>query len=68
MDIIKTRCSNESRDLIANKIADKITGVSKKSSKELHLKKLPSNEANNEMKHQKKDIYLHKKDNKLLMN
>ena len=36
-------------DLIGNKIADKITNVSKKSPKELHLKKLSSNEANNEI-------------------
>ena len=36
-------------DLICNKIADKITSVSKKSSMELHSKELPSNEANNEI-------------------
>ena len=36
-------------DLIGNKIADKITSTSKKSSKELHDKDLPSNEANNEI-------------------
>ena len=53
-------------DLIGNKIADKITSISKKSLRELHSKELPSNEAI--MKYQKKDIYLHKKDNKLLMN
>ena len=35
-------------DLIGSKIADKITHLSKeKSSKELHSKELPSNEANN---------------------
>ena len=49
-------------DLIGNKIADKIKSTSKKSSKELHDKELPSNE------NQKKDIYLHKKDNKSLIN
>ena len=71
-DAIKTaskklirKTAEATRDLISNKIADKITIVStefhsKKSRKELH-----SNEANNE---RKKDIYLHKKDNKLLMN
>ena len=36
-------------DLIGNKIADKITSVSKISPKELNSKMLPSNEANNEM-------------------
>ena len=49
-------------DLISNKIADKITSVSKKALKELQ---------NDEMeapKKKKKDIYLQKKGNKLLMN
>ena len=46
-------------DLIGNKIADKITSVSKKSPKELQ---------NDEMEAPKKDIYLQKKDKKLLMN
>ena len=36
-------------DLIGNKIADKITSISKKSAKELHAKKLSTNEANNEI-------------------
>ena len=36
-------------DLISNKIADKITSVSKNLTKESHSKKLPSNEANNEI-------------------
>ena len=36
-------------DLIGNKIIDKITSVSKKSSKKLHSQQLPSNEANNEI-------------------
>ena len=36
-------------DLTGNKIAEKITSVSKKSSKELHSKELPSNEANNQI-------------------
>ena len=52
-------------DLIGNKIADKITRVSKKSAKQPHSEEL-SNEANNEIR--KRKIYLHKKDNKLLMN
>ena len=56
-------------DLIGNKIADKITSVSKKSptkllSMELHSKELQ----NEEMKAPKKDTYLQKKGNKLLMN
>ena len=52
-------------DLIGNEIAYKITSTSKKSSKELHDKKLPSNEANNEIpKERYIYIYLHKKDNK----
>ena len=46
-------------DLIGNKIVDKITSVSKKSPKELQMTK---------QKYQKKDTYLQKKDNKLLMN
>ena len=37
------------RDLISNKIADKITSVSKKSPKELHSKELSSNEGNNKI-------------------
>ena len=49
-------------DLIGNKIADKITSVSKK----------PSNNNNDddgvELTTHKKDIYLQKKDSKLLMN
>ena len=36
-------------DLIRNKITDKITSVSKKSSRELHSKELHSNEAKNEI-------------------
>ena len=52
-------------DLIDNKTADKITSTSKNlkncSQKNCHQMKLT-------MKYQKKDIYLQKKDNKLLMN
>ena len=49
-------------DLMGNKIADKITNVSKKSNKEL------PNEEDVEITTYKKDIYLQKKDKKLLMN
>ena len=52
-------------DFIGNKIADKITSVSKKSNK-----KLPKDETEEdvEITTHKKDVYLQKKDNKLLMN
>ena len=68
-DTIKTaskraiqKTAEASGDLIGNKIADKITSVSKK-----------SNNNNNddddvELTTHKKDIYLQKKDSKLLMN
>ena len=45
-------------DLIGNKIADKITSYSKNPANEQMMLA---------MKYQKKDIYLHKKDKKLLM-
>ena len=48
-------------DLIGNKIADKITNASKKSPNE----EIQSDEVNNEIP---KDIFLLKKDKKLLMN
>ena len=48
-------------DLIDNKIADKFTSTST----ELHSKNLQIKLI---MKYQRKDIYLHEKDNKLLMN
>ena len=54
--------AEEAVDLIGNKIADKITSVSM----EWDSKKSP-NEDNHEIP-KKKDIYLQKKDNKLLMN
>ena len=48
-------------DLIGNEIADKITSVSKKSSRELHSNELQNNGANNETKAPKrKDTYLQK--------
>ena len=55
-------------DLIGNKIADKITSVSKKkSTKELHNND-ETKEEDVEITTHKKDTYLQKKDNKLLMN
>ena len=48
-------------DLISNKIADKITSVSKES-----LKELQNNETEADVP--KKDTYLQKKDNQLLIN
>ena len=51
-------------DLVGNKIADEITSISKKSTKEL-----PAIDEDAELPtHKKKDIYHQKKDNKLLMN
>ena len=47
------------------KVADKITSVSKKSSTELHSK---NGDVNSEIEVPKKDKYLQKKGNKLLMN
>ena len=52
-----------SGDLIGNKIVDKITNLSKKSSAEFKMKYRMIKQ-----KCQEKDIYLQKKDNKLLMN
>ena len=52
-------------DSIGNKIADKITSLSKRSPTELHSKELQ----NGEMKEPKKrDTFLQKKGNKLLIN
>ena len=56
-------------DLIGNKIADKITSVSKKkSAKVLHNNDETKEEDVEISTHKKKDIYLQKKDNKLLKN
>ena len=58
-------------DLVRNKIADKITNVSKKSTTtELHSKELPNNDETEdvELTTHKKDTYHQKKYNKLLMN
>ena len=53
-------------DLIGNKIADKMTSVSKNSTMELHSKKLP--EEGVEIITHQKYTYLQEKDSKLLMN
>ena len=68
--------SIEPRDLIGNKIVDKITVVStelqsKKFPKKLHSKNCIQRSCTQKkliMKYQKKNIHLHKKGNKLLMN
>ena len=69
-DTIKTaskraiqKTAEASVDLIGNKIVDKITNLSKKSSAEFKMKYKMIKQ-----KCQEKDIYLQKKDNKLLMN
>ena len=69
-DAIKTaskraiqKTAEASVDLIGNKIVDKITNLSKKSSAEFKMKYKMIKQ-----KCQEKDIYLQKKDNKLLMN
>ena len=66
-DAIKTvskrviqKTSEATGDLIGNKTADKITSISKKSSN--------NNNDGVELTTHKKDIYLQKKDSKLLMN
>ena len=59
------RTAEATGDLIGNKLDDKITDVSEKSPTEL----LSKNEnANNETEIPKRNTYLQKKDNKLLMN
>ena len=50
-------------DLVGNKIADKITSISKK-----FTKNLPAIDEDTELSTRKKDIYRRKKDSKLLMN
>ena len=54
------KTAEATRDVIGNKIADKITSSSKNPKTCIQMKLIT--------KYQKKDIYLHKKDNKLLMN
>ena len=58
--------AEETGDLIGNKIVDKITKVSKKKT----TKELPNDETeeDTEITAHKRDTYLQKKDNKLLMN
>ena len=53
--------------LVGNKIADKITSVSKKSLEKPRDEELPQNETSNEIP-KERYIYLLKKGNKLLMN
>ena len=73
-DAIKTaskraiqKTAEATRDLFRNKIADKMTSVSKKkSAKELHHN--DETEEDVEIATHKKDTCLQKKDNKLLMN
>ena len=55
-DVIKTaskraiqKTAEATGDLVSNRIADKITSLSKKSLKELHDQELQSNETNNEI-------------------
>ena len=72
-DAIKTaskraiqKTAEATEDLIGKKIADKITSVSKKSAE---LQSTKNDDANNETEiPKKKDMYLQKKDNKLLTN
>ena len=69
-DAIKTaskKAVQKTADLIFNRIGDKITNVSKEiSTKELH--NIDETEEDAEITTHKKDTYLQKKDNKLLMN
>ena len=76
-DAIKTaskraiqKAAETTSDLSGNKIADKITSVSKKSAMELHSKELPNNETEEDVEIATIIIntYLQKKDSKLLMN
>ena len=77
IDAIKTtskrviqKTAEATGDLIGNIIADKITNVLKKSSAELRSTKMhaKNDDANSEIEVAKKDTYLQKKENKLLMN
>ena len=61
--IVKQKTAEATSDLIGNKIADKITSISKKP-----IKELPINDEDVERTTHKKDTYHQKKDNKLLMN
>ena len=70
IDAIKTaskraiqKAAEATGDLVGNKIADRITSVSKKSTK-----KLPTIDEDVELTTPQKDTYRQKKDSKLLMN
>ena len=59
--------------MTGNKIAEKITSVSRKTATELHSKELPNNNNNNNNNNEDVEITAHKKryqkkDNQLLMN
>ena len=56
------KTAEATEDLVGNKIADKITSYSKKIQQMNHTQMMLA------MKYQKKGIYLHKKDKKLLLN
>ena len=58
------KAADATGDLVGNKIAGKITNYSKN----LQIVRQSFIQMNLIMKYQKKDIYLHKKDKKLLMN
>ena len=70
-DTIKTaskrafqKTAEETGDLFGNKIADKITSIAKKSNANIYTEASIASPKDVS----KKDTYLHKKDNKLLMN
>ena len=58
------KTAEATRDLVGNTIPNKITSISKKKKKQ----QVNHTQMWLTMKYQKKDIYLHKKDKKLLMN
>ena len=61
------KAAEKTGDLVGNKIADKIISISKKKQQKSH-KMMSCNQIRQIMKYEKKDIYLHKEDNRLLMN
>ena len=60
------RTAEATGHVVGNNIADKITSISKK--KKTSCKTTSCSQIKQIMKYRKKDIYIHKKDNKLLMN
>ena len=75
MDAIKTasekaiqKTTEATSDLTGNKIADKITSVSKNPPKKLQKDEIEEGRAKPKDVPKNKDAYLQKKDNKLLMN